>query len=157
MTMRGGPHCVAMANLSGMLRDWHRAQPRPRGRLYAVTRGSGSAAIPTPSSAPTSLTSTPSRRPAISGKARFIDEPPVLAVEIESPSDTTEDIAEKVREYLDAGVALVWAVNPFFQTVTVYRPDARPELFNDAQELTAEPHLRDSGTGGRNLRGLRLM
>ena len=31
--------------------------------------------------------------------------------------------------------------DPHDRTVTVYRPGARPETFNDAQELTAEPHL----------------
>jgi Uma2 family endonuclease len=71
----------------------------------------------------------------------FIDEPPVLVVEILSPSDTIEDVADKVREYLEAQVALVWEVNPYQQTVAVYRPYGPPELFSVGHDLTAEPHL----------------
>jgi Uma2 family endonuclease len=65
----------------------------------------------------------------------------VLAVEILSPTDTQEEIHEKIDEYLAAGVALVWVIDPADRTVRVYRPDARPQLFNDEQELTGEPHL----------------
>ena len=36
---------------------------------------------------------------------------------------------------------IVWVVDPSFSTVTVYRPDAKPQLFNADQEITAEPHL----------------
>jgi Uma2 family endonuclease len=50
-------------------------------------------------------------------------------------------MAEKVHAYLDAGVPLVWEVSPFHKTVTVFRPDGPPVLFNIQQELTAEPHL----------------
>jgi Uma2 family endonuclease len=35
----------------------------------------------------------------------------------------------------------VWVVNPADRTVRVYRPDVRPQLFNDEQELAGEPHL----------------
>ncbi len=71
----------------------------------------------------------------------FYEGPPVLAVEILSPSDTQEGIDEKVSLYLKLGVAIVWVVSPRFRTVVVHRPDAEPELFNALQELTAEPHL----------------
>ncbi len=71
----------------------------------------------------------------------FIDGPPILAVEILSPSDTIEDITEKVEDYLAAGVALVWIVSPKFRTVEVHRPDADPELFNVQQTLTADHAL----------------
>ena len=73
--------------------------------------------------------------------AKFIDGIPILAIEILSPSDTVEDIAEKVREYLDAGVSLVWEVNPIYEGVTVHRPGVPYETFNVTQELIAEPHL----------------
>ena len=58
-----------------------------------------------------------------------------------SPSDLQEDIVDKVRKYLLAGVALVWVVEPNFETVTVYRNDIRPQLFNNEQELGGEPYL----------------
>jgi Uma2 family endonuclease len=141
MTTRGRPHCRAMSNLAHLLRNWLRQQPTPRGCLYAgeirvllrrdpdTFVGSDLAYV----SAEVEATIGPD--------SPFIDAPPVLVVEIISPSDTAESIAEKVREYLSAGVALVWEVNPLFQTVTVHRPDARPVLFNVDQHITAEPHL----------------
>ncbi|MEO8499100.1 MAG: Uma2 family endonuclease, partial [Planctomycetota bacterium] len=66
---------------------------------------------------------------------------PVLAVEILSPSDKLESVNEKVDEYLATGVALVWVVDPHFQTVTVFQSGVEPELFNKEQILTAGPHL----------------
>ena len=71
----------------------------------------------------------------------LIDGAPTLAVEILSPSNTQEEVTEKVQEYLAVGVALVWVVDPVFRTVQVFRPDAEPELFNSRQELSGEPHL----------------
>ena len=66
---------------------------------------------------------------------------PVLAIEILSPSDKVEHIQEKIDEYLAAGVKVVWIVEPVHKTVTVYRPDAEPELFSLSDTITAEPHL----------------
>ena len=80
----------------------------------------------------------------IAGKlpdATYFEGPPVLAVEILSPSDKQEEIDDKVALYLETGVAVVWVVNPRFKTICVYRPGADPELFSGHQELAAEPHL----------------
>jgi Uma2 family endonuclease len=66
---------------------------------------------------------------------------PVLAVEILSPSDKEQEINEKIYEYLAAGVALVWIVDPHFRTVRVHHLRAEPELFNGRQELSGDPHL----------------
>jgi Uma2 family endonuclease len=74
-------------------------------------------------------------------EAAYFEGPPVLAVEILSPSETQEEIDEKVAVYLESGVKIVWVVNPRFKTVTVYRPDAQPALFNENQTIDAEPHL----------------
>jgi len=66
---------------------------------------------------------------------------PVLVVEITSPSDTAEEIDEKIDAYLHAGVPLVWIVDPHDRTVLVYRPKAEPQLFTIGQEIANEPHL----------------
>ena len=73
--------------------------------------------------------------------ARIIEGIPVLAVEMISPSDTQEDINEKTELYLTCGVAVVWIVNPYDQTVTVYKPKAEPVLFNVQQPLDGNPEL----------------
>jgi Uma2 family endonuclease len=73
--------------------------------------------------------------------AAYYEGPPTLAVEVLSPSDLVGGVDGKVRLYLEHGVAVIWVVSPTFRTITVYRPDALPVLFNAEQEIAAEPHL----------------
>jgi Uma2 family endonuclease len=141
MTTRGMPHCLAAANVAFLLGAWLRTQRNPRGRIYAgdarvrIRRepdtffGTDIAYISADLAERTPRTAT------------FMDGVPVLAVEILSPSDTVENITEKVREYLDSGVALVWQINPYDETVIVHSATTQPVLFNNQHELTAEPHL----------------
>lgn len=46
---------------------------------------------------------------------------PDLAVEVLSPEDRPRYVLDKVGEYLDAGVPLVWVVDPKSRAATVYR------------------------------------
>jgi Uma2 family endonuclease len=48
--------------------------------------------------------------------------PPDLAVEVISPNDLAYEVEEKVAEYLEAGVPLVWIVNPPMRSVRIRRP-----------------------------------
>ncbi|QDU38332.1 hypothetical protein Mal4_26590 [Maioricimonas rarisocia] len=76
-----------------------------------------------------------------SDETMLIDGPPVLAVEILSPSDRQDEIASKVDEYLAAGVSLVWIVDPHFRTVVVHQPEQPPRMFAGEDEISADPHL----------------
>jgi Uma2 family endonuclease len=67
--------------------------------------------------------------------------PPRLAVEVLSPSDRADRVQRKITDYLRNGVELVWVVDPETRTVTVYRPDNGPRLFQEAEELTGEDVL----------------
>jgi Uma2 family endonuclease len=141
MTKRNRWHSTAEARLARVLGVWLLGQPAPRGEIM-----SGEAAIRirrNPDStigidviyvSAATLAATP---PGVS----FVEGPPVLAAEILSPSDTLEKIWNRIQEFLDVGVPLTWIVDPVMRTVTVYRPDAKPLLFNDSQELSGEPHL----------------
>lgn len=60
---------------------------------------------------------------------------PDLALEVVSPNDLAWKVDEKVQDYLDAGVRLVWVVFPDTRAVFVYRPDA------DVKRLTPQDHL----------------
>lgn len=51
----------------------------------------------------------------------FADLAPDLAVEIVSPDDRPRDLLDKVGESLEAGVRLVWVVDPRRGAATVYR------------------------------------
>ena len=73
--------------------------------------------------------------------AFLIDGPPVLAVEILSPSDKHEDVVEKLQLYLESGVAVVWIVDPDLRHVTVYRPGQDEVHFAASKELVGDPEL----------------
>ena len=47
---------------------------------------------------------------------------PDLVAEVVSPSDRAVEVAGKALAWLDAGVRLVWVVDPQNRTVTVHRP-----------------------------------
>ena len=64
---------------------------------------------------------------------------PDLAVEILSKSDTQFDVEEKVLQYLQSGVRLVWVVRPVVQAVDVYRSGAHyPDIIGIDGELDGE-------------------
>ena len=56
----------------------------------------------------------------------FVPMAPDLAVEVLSPSDRMADAFAKIAMDLDAGVRLVWLVDPISRTVTIFSPDAIP-------------------------------
>ena len=66
---------------------------------------------------------------------KFLELAPDLAVEVVSPSDSANDVHEKVLEYLDAGVRLVWVVHPLRRTVTVYTPDRTARVLSEGDTL----------------------
>jgi Uma2 family endonuclease len=51
----------------------------------------------------------------------FVDVVPDLAVEVLSPDDRKREVLDKVGEYLEAGVRLVWVIDPGARTAAVYR------------------------------------
>lgn len=67
--------------------------------------------------------------------------PPTLAVEILSPSDTHEDVVQKINLYLECGVLVVWILDPDFQTLTVYRPNSVPLMLRTHETLDGHPEL----------------
>jgi Uma2 family endonuclease len=75
------------------------------------------------------------------GEQSFFDGPPIIAVEVLSPSDTHENVVEKIRRYLSTGTKQVWIADPDLRTVTIHRANANATLCNANQELTAEPEL----------------
>ena len=66
---------------------------------------------------------------------------PRLAVEVWSPSDRPVLLLNKVADYLRTGVEMVWLIDPTARTVTVYRPDKMPRVFQEQEVLTGEDVL----------------
>src|SRR5207249_3643310 len=99
MTMRSGPHGLAMANLARLLGVWICDRTKPRGRLYVGDTKVRLHRDPDTYVGVDLFYITAEQASRIDRRAKFIDEAPALTVEIASPSDTAESIAEKVREY----------------------------------------------------------
>ncbi len=75
------------------------------------------------------------RLPPEDAWAKFLELAPDLAVEVVSPSDSANEVQEKVNEYLDAGVKLIWVVFPIQRTVTVYAADRAAHVLYEEDSL----------------------
>ena len=72
---------------------------------------------------------------------KYAAQPPTLAIEVMSPHDTVNRVVRRVTELIDAGVVLVWVVDPETQNVSVYRAGRSPQLVEETGELTGEDVL----------------
>jgi Uma2 family endonuclease len=66
---------------------------------------------------------------------------PDLAVEVLSPSDSPRQLGDKIGEYLEYGVPLVWLVDPEAKTVTVFRSLTNIRSLKSGDTITADPVL----------------
>ena len=69
---------------------------------------------------------------------------PLLAAEVVSPTNTAEDMEQKLQDYFAAGVRMVWVVYPVLRRVYVY------------ESLTRVRILTENGRPGRRRRAPRL-
>ena len=65
----------------------------------------------------------------------FIPGAPDLAVEDLSPDDRPGYVREKVAEWLEAGTAAVWVVDPRERTVTTHASDEPPTTLGEADTI----------------------
>lgn len=72
---------------------------------------------------------------------KWSETPPVLAVEVLSPSDRPSQVNEKVQDYLAGGVRVVWVVDYEERKVTVYRHDRTHVVLRESATLTGDPDL----------------
>jgi Uma2 family endonuclease len=146
MTRRNRRHSRTESNFVKFIGIWNDTLPEPRGEVLCGEAGFRLRTKPDTTVGIDVAYISPKTAAANEDSVGLIDGVPILVVEILSPSDSQEDVLEKVQVYLDCGVALVWVAEPVFRAVTVYRPGAEPELFN-AQ------HFLD---GGSDLPGFRV-
>jgi Uma2 family endonuclease len=66
---------------------------------------------------------------------------PDWMVEIISPSNSADEVIDKVDEYFRAGTRLVWVIYPHSQRVYVYTSPTNVTICEAADELTAAPVL----------------
>jgi Uma2 family endonuclease len=130
MTRRNRFHSRTMARVTRFLDSWLDEQPETRGQVLVGDAGVILGHDPdttvgidvTYISAEVMLRQTED--------STLIDGVPTLVVEILSPSDTIEDINEKIDAYLAARVSIIWIIDPYRRTITVHQPDSVPKLFN---------------------------
>jgi Uma2 family endonuclease len=67
--------------------------------------------------------------------------PPDFAVELRSPTDSVDELKDKMRTYIQAGVQLAWLIDPISRTVYEYRSSALPREYRDPRTMSAEPVL----------------
>ena len=72
---------------------------------------------------------------------QYADVPPLLAVEVVSPSDRTNEIMLRVRQLLDRGVKVVWVIDPEARDVSVCEVGQQPQLVCGDQPIDGGVHL----------------
>ena len=73
--------------------------------------------------------------------AGYLDVAPDLVVEVMSPDDRWIDVTQKLREYFEVGVRLVWVAEPATQTVYAYRSVTDVRQFSARDALPGDEVL----------------
>lgn len=67
--------------------------------------------------------------------------PPLTIIEIASPAQGYQAFEEKLKAYFSNGVKSFWLVNPFLQSIALFKPNQpKPEMFSTG-------NLTDDATG----------
>jgi len=66
----------------------------------------------------------------------YLETIPELVSETRSKNDTIPEIERKVAEYHQAGVRVVWLLDPFTHTITIYRRGQQPVVLQTNDVLT---------------------
>ena len=66
----------------------------------------------------------------------MLDFAPVLAVEVLSPNNTSEEMDRKLQDYFQSGVQLVWYIDDVKRTVQVFTAIDQSTLLHEADTLT---------------------
>ena len=69
---------------------------------------------------------------------KYGETPPLLAVEVLSPNDTTGKLMRRVREQLRFGTQLIWVLDPDAKNVIVYRSGKEDSIVEQTEALTGE-------------------
>lgn len=141
MTVRNRWHSRIMVRVSYFFEDWLVRQPEPRGQILCGEAGVRLRRNPDTTVGTDVVYVSAELAAQQTDQSTLIDGVPVLVVEILSPNDTQDEIGEKIETYLEAGVRLVWIIDPRFRTVAIYRPGARPRMVNEDEELAGDPEL----------------
>ena len=142
MTMRNKAHSITEGRVTGYLFAWLLQQPRPRGEVVCGEAGFILRQSPATVTAGVDVAViTAAQADARPPGTTLVVGPPVLIAEVRSPSDTDEEVEERVADYLDCGVPVVWVISPGSQSMLVYRPNSAPDALDVQDTLTGDPEL----------------
>jgi Uma2 family endonuclease len=79
------------------------------------------------------------RVPPLEARQHIMEVIPDLVAEILSKHDTIEEISDRIDDWLNAGVRMLWIVDPFRRTVTIYQPGHDPVLLSERTTLQGDP------------------
>jgi Uma2 family endonuclease len=71
----------------------------------------------------------------------FLPLAPDVAVEVISPGDLAHEMSAKIEEYLQAGLSLIWVIEPEIRIVDVYRKSGEITRLRESDELRGEDVL----------------
>jgi Uma2 family endonuclease len=125
----GEDHALICQFIGRLLEDYWRA----RGERYRVVQNMGfDFTFPGDPSKTTMLVPDIAVKPDNIRHGPGIGQiPPLIAVEVASPSDTRAEMQSKARFYLDGGVQEVWIVCPKSRTVDVWTAPNTTTVFTD--------------------------
>lgn len=141
MTIRNRFHSRVLSRICQVLCNWLDEQPSPRG---AILGGEAGVRFADPECTTVGVDVAYVSADVLerqTSDSTLVNGIPTLAIEILSPSDSVEEIHEKIDEYRAAGVPLIWVVDPYDRTVLVYGDEEEPALFNKKHELSGGAHL----------------
>lgn len=139
MSPAGGRH-GELTNWIGTLLANH-VRPRKLGKVYGAETGFYTQRNPDTVRAPDAMFISNERVERIGNPIKFLDVSPDLAVEVLSPDDTWTEVETKVEEYVQAGVRLIWILDPDRRLVVIYRPSGERTQRSESDLLSGEDIL----------------
>lgn len=127
----GHEHDILVINIGAMLKPFARGRGFVSGSSAGFRMASGN--VRSPDVSYMSKERLPDGQPARS----FEGAAPDLAIEIISPSEEPDEMAQKVAEYFGAGARQVWHLFPAVQQVTVYFSPLDSANYGPEDELDA--------------------
>jgi Uma2 family endonuclease len=136
MTPAGWQHCAICSNLHSLLGP--HVLEKELGQLFIAEPGFLIARNPDTVRVPDIAFVHKDHIPGDLPRGAFWPGAPDLVVEVVSPGDTTGEVDDKVRMWLDAGVRMAWVVNPKWRNVTVYRSATDIKVLTENDQLDGE-------------------
>jgi Uma2 family endonuclease len=137
MPPAGGDHGSTAMNIAGPLHQYIRSHKL--GQVFAAETGFVLGRNPDTVRAPDVAFVRRERIEAVGKVSGYWPGAPDLAVEVISPGDLYTEVAEKVADWLAAGTALVWVVDPRRRTVTIHAGTTQMRTLSIEDTLDGEP------------------